>query len=733
MERARVPLASRRLSAALHFGRVDLRTRTSLVCGALAVILAASILLRGRTGRAQIFFALFSLDIGLWYLAQTLYHSVHVSLWWRFTAVLAVLLPQLAVHLFEAIFPRPDGRSLLPRVAFVLSVPALVLVLSPVHRTGFARGIVFFYVFGLIAAGLVSLWARGEASRSRATQRRVRFVVTLGALAALASLADFLWFLGAPLPPVGAVLAIVFLYVLAESLIRERLVDMYEMAGGAIVATAVGFALAGIFYVFFELIGAFQTMYLNAILAAIGMLTLFEPLRDLVEQYIHRVFRERLDLERAVLRARQELTHVLQLEDMPDVIISVLEESRRATGAALYLRDPLGIDFRLTASFGHRAPPKLDGALARPLIERLAHSSVVLETVAAVVTEHRRGGDVRSVEAEERILAAGDLLGAFQDAVCLGIRSESGDLLGILVLKDDKVRDAWSGEDIALLESLAVQIGVVVENSRQYDRLQERDRLAALGQMAAGLAHEVKNPLGAIKGAAQLLDEAADGRELDPQTKEFVGIILEEVDRLDRVVGSVLDYGRPSQGNPGSVDVNAAVKRTLQVLSSKREQGSRLELRTAEDLPPVRVDEEQLRQILMNLIKNAEEAMNGEGEVTVTTRSRSDHSGALFVEIVVEDGGPGIAPDLLKQLFVPFFTTKPRGTGLGLAISQRMVQAMGGRIEVTSELGQGAVFTILLPALGSANRPSQRVESGLNETTPPAPAVLASKVLRARS
>lgn len=130
--------------------------------------------------------------------------------------------------------------------------------------------------------------------------------------------------------------------------------------------------------------------------------------------------------------------------------------------------------------------------------------------------------------------------------------------------------------------------------------------------------------------------------------------------------------------------------------------------------------------------------MQGEGEVTVTTRSRSDHSGALFVEIGVEDKGPGVAPDLLKHLFVPFFTTKPRGTGLGLAISQRMVQAMGGRIEVTSELGQGAVFTILLPAFGSANRPPPRVESGLNETRPPAtpakaPVALASKVLRARS
>src|SRR5690349_12219456 len=254
--------------------------------------------------------------MGLWYLAQWLYHFIHQALlWWRFTAVLAVLLPQFALHLFEAIFPRKpeEERSPLLRVAGVLTLPVVVLILSPYHGTGFSRGLVFLYVFGLIAAGLVSLWLRGTRSRSRALQRRVRFLVLIGAAAALFSLADFLWFVGAPLPPVGAVLSIVFLYVLAESLVRERLLDLYEMLGNAMVSTAVAFALAGIWYVFAELIGGFNTMYLNGILAAIGMLTLFEPLRDMVAVYIHRAFRERVDLERAVTRARQALVHVLEI------------------------------------------------------------------------------------------------------------------------------------------------------------------------------------------------------------------------------------------------------------------------------------------------------------------------------------------------------------------------------------------------------------------------------------
>jgi signal transduction histidine kinase len=316
------------------------------------------------------------------------------------------------------------------------------------------------------------------------------------------------------------------------------------------------------------------------------------------------------------------------------------------------------------------------------------------------VGERRREERTPEIEAGERLLAASEFLGPFRDGVCLGIRGDGQALLGILVVVDDRVSDAFSSDDLVLLEALAVQIAVVVENSRQYRRMQERDRLAALGQMAAGLAHEVKNPLGAIKGAAQLLAEPEGGKQVDPHANEFIGIILEEVDRLNRVVGNVLDYARPSKGNPGAVDVNAVVKRTLQVLASERGGETAVMTELADDLPLVRADAEQLRQVLMNLVRNALQATNGTGNVTVKTRERRGGVGSKidWVEIGVRDDGPGISPQVLKSLFVPFFTTKDKGTGLGLAISQRLVEEWGGRIEVASSEGSGSTFTVVLPA-----------------------------------
>ena len=269
---------------------MDLRTQTSLFCGALALAIAVSMLLRGKPQRAQWLFAAFSADIGLWYLAQWLYLLQLSPIWAHFTAVLVVSMPQFAVHLFEALVPRAGSAKLLPRVAGLLFFPMLLLVLSPEHTASWVRGAVIAYVFGLFAAGLWSLWRRGEDSGSRSTQKRVRFVVACGALATAFSLADFLWFVGVPLPPVGAVLSIVFLFVLAESLIRERLVDLYEMGGLALVSTALAFSLGGIFYVFVQVLGQFQTMYLNAVLGGIVMLMLFEPLRDKITAYLHRSF-----------------------------------------------------------------------------------------------------------------------------------------------------------------------------------------------------------------------------------------------------------------------------------------------------------------------------------------------------------------------------------------------------------------------------------------------------------
>jgi signal transduction histidine kinase len=688
---------------------IDLRTRTTLVCGALALVIAVSILLRGRVRTVHLLFAAFAGDIGLWYLSQSFFGFFQATIWERFTAILAILLPQFALHLFEAMIPHEgERRSRLTRGAGALAVPMLLLVISPFQRFWLVRGAIFFYVFAFLTAGLYVLGQRGKRSGSRATQRRVRFLVVIGALAGLASVADFAWFLGTNPPPVGAAISVVFLFLLAQALRHERLLDVYEMLARLLIATAVAFLIAGIFYVLITFIGGFNTMYLNAVLAAIVILVLFDPMRERVAEQAQRLFfRDRFDLERSVADARRKLVHVLELDDLGSIVMAALEQSRRVTAAALYLRDQDGTAFDELASLGTGVPQRIEWATASALLDRLERGPLALEEVKRDVRERKSRGE--RTDGSDRVLNAAAVLGSLREGVVLRIRTEGDDLVGLLVVVDNRVRDAFSPEEITLLDAIAVQVGVVIENSRVYQQMKERDRLAVLGQMAAGLAHEIRNPLGAIKGAAQLLAEPApEAREPDPQSREFIGIILEEVERLDRVVGSVLDLARANQGAQVPTDVNAIIRRTLHVLSTERSNEELIvDVNLDGNLPRAAIDPEKLRQVLMNLYRNAAQAMKGRGKVTVSTRVRfgrgTTRSGTTtaeepFVELTVADNGPGISQKVLENIFLPFFTTKEKGTGLGLAISQRIVQGAGGRIEVRSYEGKGSTFAVILPA-----------------------------------
>lgn len=663
------------------------------------MVLAASVLLRAnKLRRVHWLFAGFSVDIGLWYLSQSLFgFGFQTPIWDRLRVALAVLVPVLAVNLFEAMLPSEEGRSRLGRVALLAAIPCLGLGLSRYVELWFVRVAIFIYAVAVVAAGLLALWSRGQASRSRATRRRVRFLVITGALAASFTIADFAWVIGdvPHFPPVGVVLSIVFMFMLAQALRHERLLDLYELLGRLVVATVVAFAIAGLFYVMVTVIGQFNTMWLNAILVAIVVLVLFNPLRNWVEKQIRRyLFLEGGRLAASMSRARRRLAHTLELDDMGEIVMDALERSRAVTDAALYLMLQDGSVFERLGSLGLKSPARVEVATATALLERLREGPVVMEELT------REAKDAGQESAAGTVVTAAEVLGPLRrNGVVFGIFAEDGEQLALLVVADDRYDDAFSPEDIAGLEALTAQLGVVIENSRVYDKLKERDRLAVLGQMAAGLAHEIRNPLGAIKGAAQLLADPVDGAEdAPPAQQEFLGIILEEVDRLDTVVSSVLDLARQSPEGPTPVDVNGAVRRALQVMGAEWNDAA-LEVNShlGEGAPRAVIDGDQLRQVLLNLLQNAAQAMKGQGTITVRTRARR-RGEQTWVAISVEDEGPGISRAARQNIFLPFFTTKEKGTGLGLAICQRIVQGAGGRIEVRSREGEGTTFDVVLPA-----------------------------------
>ena len=277
---------------------------------------------------------------------------------------------------------------------------------------------------------------------------------------------------------------------------------------------------------------------------------------------------------------------------------------------------------------------------------------------------------------------------------------------------DERVPEAFASDEIAALLGVGDRCALVIENSKLYQQMKERDRLAALGEMSAGLAHEIRNPLAAIKGAIQYLDP----KKLPEDDREFLEIIVDEVNRLNTVVSQFLDYSRPLRPALAPTDLNEVLTRTFKLLQPEVPEAVTVSLQLADGLPRVQADAEQLKQVFLNLALNAFQAMPHGGRLVVSTYAARDdlafwRDGGRrpdVVEIRFRDSGAGIADDAREAIFVPFYTTKEKGTGLGLAICQRIVKAHQGSIVVRSTPGEGAEFTIALPGLRE-DRPSAPV------------------------
>jgi two-component system, NtrC family, sensor kinase len=233
------------------------------------------------------------------------------------------------------------------------------------------------------------------------------------------------------------------------------------------------------------------------------------------------------------------------------------------------------------------------------------------------------------------------------------------------------------------------------------ERIAQAEKLAALGTLAAGVMHEINNPLATIAAAAEALEtrvreKTLTGDGLSGELADTLRLISDEVHRSKGIVNGVLEFSRPARPHRERVAVNGLVERTLFLLSH-HQRFKRLTIVNdfAPDLPRVNVNDEQLVQVLMALLINAMDAMKDEG--TITLRTRSPELG--WVAIEVEDQGEGIRRADLPRIFEPFFTTKPvgHGTGLGLSVCYSIVSDHGGRIDVTSVFGRGSTFRVLLP------------------------------------
>jgi len=673
-------------------------SQAALLAVIVGVATAIAVLVRGRRP-LTLRYALFAISAALFYVVSLLRTLLEGATLDSFHMVTAAGVLVTGTRFFQALLSDHGVRATRRgRLAWIAAIALVGLALTPLAALLAARVIGSVLALGLLSSLVWTMEKRAREVDSEADRWRLRYITVGGGVVLAAIVVDLIAGLGAPLPHMGGIVVAIYLYILSQILVRQRLLDLHELLGKALVFSVLALTLAAVYSLLVLWAGDPGVFVFNTLFASAVILILYDPVRTWLEEKVARaLFRRQRDFSRTLGRLSRSLLSLVDPEEVQTRILDTMYNSKRTTHCAFYLLGEEGTGLELTSFRGPRPANRLEPALERVLLDTVAADRSALQRDAmsahgAPIELDSNGVESVRGAAPPNLLAA---LDAMEADVCIPIVGNTR-LLGLLTLRDERVSDAFTNDEITQLLRIGDLVAVALENSRIIERLRDRDRLALLGEMSAGLAHEIRNPLGAIKSAVQYLEsqeQAGEGRD-------FLGIIHAEVDRLDRVVSKFLDYARPSGGTFAPFDLNDAIRKTLKLLrTGEIPEEIALELTLAERLPFVSGDIDQLRQVVINLVLNAIQAMEGEGRLELITEHAVSSSGTDDGHVVfrVRDSGPGIPADVRAKLFAPFFSTRDAGTGLGLAICRRVVEAHGGRVGVRSQLGEGAEFSVHLP------------------------------------
>jgi signal transduction histidine kinase len=604
---------------------------------------------------------------------------------------------------------------------------AVAVLLAP--STAWVDTAIAFYASGLALLCIGLLLAERFRSRGHTGGARADAMLA-GGFASYVPVITFLtwhFFWGTPFPWTLSFLGFfVFPAAVAWGVLRRELFDVRLAAKSSAAYSAVTLGLTGLFALTITfadaVIGRFD-VDARSPMFSVGFLflaiLLFNPLRVRFQGLVDRFFdRDRAAYRRAVREISEAMVSMLSAREIVDRILVAVSDTMGVERSMVLLMDEDSAALRNEAARGDwdagateftLAP---DHAIARALWMRrreLTREDFDEEPDPELREECRDVFDTLDVELLVPILFGVDLLGV----IAIG-RKLSGEGLG--------------PDERQLLRTLANQSAIAIENARAFDeiaqlnktlevRVEERtqelretqdqlvqsEKMRSLGQLVAGVAHELNNPIGFVHANLQLLDDYV-GRLLQPdlepekrrKAQEAITKLLsrsrEGTERVKQIVQDLRTFSRTDQAELQQVQLEDEIDRTLTLIEA-RLKSVRIE-RDYGELPPVRCFAGQLNQVFLNLLMNACDALDGQGTIRIKTRTEGDG-----VVLSFEDDGPGMPEDVLSHIFEPFFTTKPvgQGTGLGLSLSHGIIARHGGIMEVESHPGEGARFTIHLP------------------------------------
>ena len=597
------------------------------------------------------------------------------------------------------------GMGFAPLCFTDLMFPGVRLAFSSFYYGVPGRLFPLFFIWWVGTVAYAHLELLKEHNRVSGQKRdQIRYFFLATAIGYTGGSLDYLPIFGIDLYPYGNFAIVVYPAIMTYAILKYRLMDVTVamVKGLTFLLLTIIVALPS-----YPLLLMLQNAYFGTVSAtfSLAMVCLFAVVFWVVSwlkvetqgAIVRTLFKARHDMYETLSAFSQALVTILDLRSLTEEIVRTLTNVIGIKTVSLYLFDQEKDVYVLVAKHGLGTDQvsTMKRAAGEGLPYHLEYSRAIL------VREELEKADAPETRAIVNTLAE------LHSEVCIPLVNKDR-LIGFCNLGARRDAGMYSAEDLNLLTTLARNAAIALDNARLYEDLrrsqilmQRTDRLRSLETVAGGFAHEVRNPLTSIKTFVQLAPMRTDDQEF---MGAFSKVVAEDVSRIERLIQEILDYARYMEPRFAEEDLNDVVASCLYFVEVKADSKAIvMEKRLAGDLPAVSLDRQQIKQVLLNLLLNAMEAMgDGGGRLTVRTHRLVKPNGDVWVQIEVADTGSGIAAKDLEHIFDPFYTTKHEsgereGTGLGLSIVHQIIQEHHGYIEVESTVGQGTTFFVNLP------------------------------------
>ena len=563
----------------------------------------------------------------------------------------------------------------------------------------FEEPLVFLIFLGLITlfSGMCIYWGIENLIQSLRTTRiprqklQIKYlifgIVAMAIAGTIINLLNYFLKLGWPIFFLASLYSILVSLFFAIALIKYQLLDIHLLIRGGILYSSISGLILAVYILIIKNIGEeiSQRAYGRSLIVESAMILalvfMLRPFQRKVGDWIDRFFyMERVRFRTKLSEFSRTLTEVVDLDEVGKTTVHFITQTLHVDSVLFFFLKNEANAYR--PIFGPPPYDEMKYSSEHPFVKRVEKNG------RAVDLEHLKGGE-GAVEEIDNLIEKG-----WMAVTPIFIKER---LLGYILLGKKRTEKDYTVEELELLEAFSNQAALAISRALIYrdmslkdKQIMQAEKMAAIGELAAGIAHEIRNPLGIISGSAETVRK----HENQKIREEMTGYILEESTRINRLISTFLDFARPKEPKLVKCDLREVLEKTLLLLSPQaKTQGVEIRKEISQGPFQASVDPDQMRQAFTNLGINALEAMPEGGILKINVLENAQNK----VSIRFIDTGNGIPEEAQSKIFDPFFTTKEGGTGLGLSIAHQIVTQHGGNLGVEGGEGKGSIFTIILP------------------------------------